>query len=261
MNEIKVIFGVPGCFYLISVSESAMNQFERRGLGFRNVFDSSFDDVLYVDYLDFERARELIKRRVIGMPVPFTSLCYCVSGGLARDLIRACRDALDEPRKVGAELGISDVCERMLRSDLKLKLRALEIEAKGVSLEEEVTSFLSLLRQIEEEAIQPGALVGGAGELMVEPSGPKADEPEPIAADRRTLRRLREELATYLLYCATVRQLFGPNFDARMEHGSFDQVAKARQAFAVNPGLARKLLAQIRTEHGMLPSLEMPIFS
>ena len=192
------------------------------------------------------------------MPIPFVSLCYCVSGGLARDLIRACRAALNEPRKDGPELHVSEVCGSMLRADLKLKLRALEIRVKEVRLEQEVTSFLCLLRQIEEEAINPGALVSMAGELLEEAPGPTTDEPEPIAVDRRTLRRLREELATYLLYCATVWQLFGPNFHASMEHGSFDQVAKARQAFAVNPGLARDLLARIQTKHGMLQLPGMP---
>ena len=95
LNEIKAIFGVKNCFYLISVSESAMSTFERRGLPFRNVFDSSFDDIIYVDYLSIEAAEKLIKRRVIGMPIPFVYFCYCMSGGLARDLIRTSRDLLE----------------------------------------------------------------------------------------------------------------------------------------------------------------------
>lgn len=50
INEIKSIFGIPKCFYLISVSENAMSNFERRGLPFRDVFDSAFDSIVYVSY-------------------------------------------------------------------------------------------------------------------------------------------------------------------------------------------------------------------
>jgi len=82
LNEIKVVFGQANVFYLVSVSESAISSFERRGLPFRDVFDSSFDDIVYVDYLDVASAKRLLLRRVIGMPVPFLCLCHCLSGGL-----------------------------------------------------------------------------------------------------------------------------------------------------------------------------------
>ncbi|NCU05708.1 MAG: hypothetical protein GXC73_17195, partial [Chitinophagaceae bacterium] len=65
LNEIKSIFGLPRCFFLISVSENAMSLFERRGLPFRDVFDSSFDHIVYVDYLNLETSISLLKRRVI----------------------------------------------------------------------------------------------------------------------------------------------------------------------------------------------------
>src|SRR5262249_39269906 len=52
LNEIKSIFGLEHCFYLISVSENAMSNFERRGLPFRDVFDSSFDDFVHVEHLN-----------------------------------------------------------------------------------------------------------------------------------------------------------------------------------------------------------------
>jgi hypothetical protein len=87
MNEMKVLFGLDGCFFLISVSEDAMSVFERRGLPFRDVFDSSFDDVINVGFLRVDESVELLQRRVIGMPLPFIFLCHCIAGGLARDVI------------------------------------------------------------------------------------------------------------------------------------------------------------------------------
>jgi hypothetical protein len=80
LNELKAIFGVRGCYYLISISEEAMANFDRRGLPFRDVFDSSFDDVVNVSYLSLPDAQRLLNRRVV-LPIPFTCLCYCLSGG------------------------------------------------------------------------------------------------------------------------------------------------------------------------------------
>ena len=40
LNEIKVLFGIEHCFYLLSVSESAMSSFERPGLPFRYTLTS-----------------------------------------------------------------------------------------------------------------------------------------------------------------------------------------------------------------------------
>jgi hypothetical protein len=45
INDIKGVFGVRGCYYLVSISEDAMSSFEQRRLPFRDVFDSSFDEV------------------------------------------------------------------------------------------------------------------------------------------------------------------------------------------------------------------------
>jgi hypothetical protein len=55
LNDIKGVFGVRNCFYLVSMSEDAMSSFERRGLPFRDVFDSSFDAIQRVAYLQPRR--------------------------------------------------------------------------------------------------------------------------------------------------------------------------------------------------------------
>ena len=99
LNDIKSVFGIDGCFYLLSVSENAMSTFEQRGIPFRDVFDSSFDGIVYIEYMDFQTAKTLIEQRVIGMPIPFIGFCYCFSGGLARDVIRVCRNIMEIIKK------------------------------------------------------------------------------------------------------------------------------------------------------------------
>src|SRR5207249_3720324 len=56
LNETKALFGVDHCFYLIAISETAVAQFERRGFQIRDEMDSSFDKILYVDYLSLASA-------------------------------------------------------------------------------------------------------------------------------------------------------------------------------------------------------------
>jgi hypothetical protein len=80
LNDIKGIFGVRDCHFLISLSEDAMAQFEQRGMPFRDAFDSSFDEVVRVGYLDFAEAQRLLDRRVFNLPVAATGLCFALSG-------------------------------------------------------------------------------------------------------------------------------------------------------------------------------------
>jgi hypothetical protein len=88
LNEIKGIFGVPYLYFVVSVSDDALTAFERRGLPLRDAFDSSFDEIIHVDPLDYAESRRLLYRRVIGLSEPYVALCHCLAGGLPRDLIR-----------------------------------------------------------------------------------------------------------------------------------------------------------------------------
>ena len=68
LNGVKGMFGIPGCFFLLSVSEDALSAFERRGLPMRDAFDSSLDAVLYVEHLRLVDTQRLLRRRAVGMP-------------------------------------------------------------------------------------------------------------------------------------------------------------------------------------------------
>src|SRR5439155_21212139 len=84
----------PHVYFLVSVSDEALTSFERRGLPLRDVFDSSFDEIIRVEPLRYEDSRRLLYRRVVGLTEPYIALCHCLSGGLARDLIRAARQVV-----------------------------------------------------------------------------------------------------------------------------------------------------------------------
>ncbi len=286
LNEIKAIFGLPNVFYLISVSENAMSNFERRGLPFRDVFDSSFDNIVYVEYLNLEHAKRLIARRIIAMPPPFAHLCYCISGGLARDLVRTCRNLMQFSHNAhaadpaGPTSNLAALSAALIKSDLGLKLHALTVVAKKLTPSPSLGSFLERLQLLEKELDSSSSLLQAYQDLLQGGRPLPLDKSMtdgatglvevydklklrlsgdvPNADDTRTLYSLHEELATYIYYCVTVLQFFSEVLDAKMliqaeREKSFDVLARARQYLAINPSITRTMLDNFRE------SFKMPV--
>jgi hypothetical protein len=74
LNGIKGIFDVPGCLYLVSVSEDAMAIFASQTPAIKTAFDSAFDEIIRVEPMTFEEAKKLLDLRVTGVPLPFIAL-------------------------------------------------------------------------------------------------------------------------------------------------------------------------------------------
>lgn len=105
LNDMKSLFDQPKVYYLVSISEDALSDFERRGQPIRDVFDSVFSDVLHVDYLGQEESTLILRRRAIGVPPPWPALFHCLSGGLPRESIRVARRASRIAAESSPELG------------------------------------------------------------------------------------------------------------------------------------------------------------
>lgn len=104
LNDMKSLFDQPKVYYLVSISEDALTDFERRGQPVRDVFDSVFSDVLHVDFLGLEESNLILRRRAIGVPPPWPALFHCLSGGLPRESIRVARRAARIASESSAEL-------------------------------------------------------------------------------------------------------------------------------------------------------------
>jgi hypothetical protein len=257
LNEIKSIFGLESCFFLISVSESAMSNFERRGLPFRDAFDSAFDNIVYVDYLDLNKAKLLLARRIIGLPVPFLEFCYCVSGGLPRDLIRACRNILEFAQGItGKDLG--SICHEMVCTDLKMKIQAAALKAKQLPWGPDVTSFIEKLYKIEritslssQDMLE--AYVDFSTELILKPSGA---EFEATLERHEKLESLRKEMAAYIYHLATILGFFGESSDKTIfktveQNGVLESLTQARQALTIDPHISTSLIDEFRRANSM----------
>lgn len=256
LNEIKAIFGLENCFYLISVSENAISSFERRGLPFRDVFDSSFDDIIYVDYLNLVAVKNLINRRVIGMPIPFMCFCYCMSAGLARDLIRTCRNLLELVRLTPNENSMSNLCGSLIKTDIMSKLNAVSIEAKEIMLEPAATEFFKDIKEIERKIDSIDSLLELVFNLQSNIIVLDQYQESEDRVNFSKINSLRGEIESYLYYSVTIMELFSNKIyenvfmDSELSN-TFDMLVKARQFLSINPAIARSIITDFRKSHKM----------
>ncbi len=261
LNEIKSIFGLQNCFYLISVSENAMSNFERRGLPFRDVFDSSFDNVVYVDYLNHQDARSLLIKRIIGKPVPFIYLSYCLSGGLARDLIRSFRNLVEIGRDLPPGSKLPEICRLIAQNDINAKIRAIIAQCKKVNLEIETSRVISLLNDLESKATTPAAFLENCQalykwEVKNAPAGLNADKMIEFETKAADVRSLVKELGAYYYFLGTILEFFGDKLSEDVlkkaqAGGDLEVMAKARQNMSVDSSITIQMLNKLRKKWKM----------
>jgi hypothetical protein len=257
LNEIKGIFGVANCFYLVSISEGAMSSFERRGLPFRDVFDSSFDEVLRVTALPLAQSKLLLRRRVVGLAPPYLDLCHCLSGGLARDLLRCLRQL---SLYNGRGMDLEAVSRALVVNELERKVEAATVSARQIALEPHVSALLFWLESLPAAEITPGQLIARSATLPEHWTDVSAaNESSVLQLD--LLDQLRLELAGLTYFLATVLEFFATGDKDRSSYfqaaelgeddgsSEIDRLAQARVAFSVNPRVAISLVDRVRDSH------------
>jgi hypothetical protein len=280
LNEIKGVLEAPDTRFLVSMSEDAIASFERRGLPFRDVFDSAFDEVVSVPYLSPQEATDVLNRRVTNVPAPFLALAFCQAGGLPRDLIRStlrmCASAEARVEPDGRETGLSlvEIARELVHRDLSGKTEAVTAAIRSLGVEPAVSRVLSALHKLDAcEPPQPRCkpcLLDAEWLEALETLAPvvPGDAFGDDLAERKTLRRLTVELVGYFYFCRTLLELFDVGTDAidrliaavdDAEGRALRELVRARQNFAVNPFLAWEQVTEfrVRTEIGLQP-FELP---
>ena len=146
LNELKSLFDQPHVYYLVSVSEEALSDFERRGQPIRDVFDSIFSDVLHVDYLSEGESDALLRRRAIAIAPPWPALFHCLAGGLPRESLRVARRAVQIAAKQRPDLTtvtLALVAERAAAHE-----RAVTVMARGQVAPDGTQPVLSWLSEL-----------------------------------------------------------------------------------------------------------------
>ena len=236
VNELKALFGVdvPGCIFLVSVSDEALASFERRGLPMRDAFDNAFDFIFRVGYLHLQDTRSVLRSRVAGLGEPFVCLCHCFSGGLPREIIRVARSIAALERKT-----LGQVCRVLVAQSITDQIASLHY---AIQANCDIEPFSSeLVRHIEEYGrADAGALLAALYDPPVKNSDCEAD-------DRlRGLAQVQLVEFSFLYYCATLLQIFDDEMDQQKlrsgyainEPACFERLAIARRRLSVNARLA-----------------------
>jgi hypothetical protein len=246
LNEIKAIFGIPGCHFLISVSEDAVASFERRGMPFRDVFDSTFDEVIRVGSFRLVETEALLRERTVEMPLPFVALCHVLAGGLPRDVIRMARRLFDLRDQTG-EPSLGPLTRALVGAELTARRNG---------------TVTAIVRRTRGEA--DGGLLEWLGSKPTAPrliagphSGPTADG---------EAGRLAAELGAYAYFATTLVEFFRDERDPReieqaetsTADDSLELLAYACRDFAIHPALAWEHVSSFRRAW-KLPELAPPV--
>lgn len=261
LNNVKGVFGVPGCYFLVSVSEDAMSAFERRGLPLRDVFDSAFDEIQRVGYLTLDQSRAVLGGRVTGLPVPFQCLCHCLAAGLPRDLIRVTRE-LDQQygkvlakQKVKSPVSLTSLTAALIEAEWRGKLEAAIASTRSTKSGPPLWLSSWLDAQLEgplsADGLRKRALEIGCKPQLRASSNDGQDE------DMQKVRRIAVEMIAFNFYAATVLDFFHdtrtledpsePKTLDREEAGIVETLARARQQFSVDPWLSWEIIESVRT--------------
>jgi hypothetical protein len=234
VNDVKGIFGIEGCLFLVAVSDDAIAAFERRGIPVRDAFDSAFSEMIRMDAFTIAESRRWMSRRLLGVPEPFGYLCHCMSGGLPRDLRRSTIDMIDAVRETGTR-DLESVAAVMVERELDRKAHAFAAAARRLDDSAELTAYLAdllVLRQVR----QPGELVVLAGRLA-----PREDS---------TIPRVRWQSACFVLFCATIREVFTNDLDESDLDKGVELLGTARTQLAVDPHVAWHVVNDVRARYG-----------
>ncbi|MEH0933861.1 hypothetical protein [Micromonospora psammae] len=224
INDLKAIFGVYRSYFIVSVSQDAMIDFERRGLTVRTEVDSAFDEVVYALPMSLDETRELLQRRVLGLSEPYIQLCYCLSGGIPRDSIRVMRSIINAGLETTGKAWISAVTERVLREELARYAGATLAGTPGE--EEWPADLFAVFARLRTRAVPPDRFATEA--VGVADDGSRA---EPAADDR--VASVRREVRVVLAFHAEVWRIFSTTASS-IGSAEVERLAQARRDLALN---------------------------
>jgi KAP family P-loop domain len=240
VNSLKDLFHLPNTHFVVSVSEDALARFAMRGIPFRDVFDSAFDNIIRVEPPSPGDAWKLLAPRTGGFPISVALFCYAWSGGLPRDLIRAARECVEIRRRLDKPVTVAELTPTVVRHDLKNALNAALTRILEENSTQGVEAVLALRRKLEDESI-PLADVLKTTNLRGELEVGNGDQ------DRLLLL---QRLALYADLGRCIVDYFTKSFDEKMTTNS-DEVkritrkfARVKLALSIHPSEAEWLLSE-----------------
>ncbi|MFD5246148.1 hypothetical protein ACFWIW_16475 [Amycolatopsis sp. NPDC058340] len=241
INDVKGVFDVPGCLFFVSVSDDAVLGFEQRGLGVRDAFDSAFSEMVRLEPFTLDESRLWIALRLRGISEQFCYLAHCLSGGLPRDLKRCATEMVDLANEV-YQPSLAIVARSLVTGELAGKARAFLATAATLDRSPELVALTTELLGIPGTEA-PEALAAIAERLVADDDG-----------DAAAISDLRWHGGCFVLFCATVLEVFDDTLTVDRLTPRLHRLAVVRQRMAMHPKQAWDDLVKFRGEAPSQPS-------
>jgi hypothetical protein len=216
---------------------------------------------VWIEPLGLREAGDLLDRRVIRLPAAFTALCYVLSGGLPRDLLRVARAIFTTyGDRARTQLELAEATRNIINDEIRaLKHRAMahaaSLDIPGspdllglLSSEDWPTSYLKDPGgHTPRQPIEVKTILGDLSRLWAGTARQRFVGPdEPVAA---LTAEICDSFLAGLYFLLTLYQLFTaePDTVTRLaDHPALRDLARARTTLGVNPYLASTMIRDTR---------------
>ena len=264
LSEIKAIFGVERCFFLVSVAEDVGSVFAQRTTAGRSILDNSFDDIIAVEPLNIAETRELLLKRVPGFTHSFVYLVHSLSGGLPRELIRVTRRLVDVNQELilrDSHSRIENLAFALASEQLIDAIRATRNQMSRLRLHSRWTEFFEELRSagISLQHASPFSICDSymIFKRLSEISVPDAFVGQAVVSeDEVSAGRIVRDFAAFSYFCMTVIDAFDKNFfdfqrvqemTASGTAGSYEELSAARAEIGFSSENSRAMIEKFRS--------------
>lgn len=267
IGEIKAIFGVEECFFLVAVAEDVGSIFAQRATAGRSILENAFDDIIVVEPLNFSETRDLLLKRVPGFTDSFSYLVHALSGGLPRELILVTRRLVEVNQDLShsdRHPRLEDLAFALVKEAVVEAIRATRSQLARLTLGANWTVIFERLRSSSITlgnasaflTSEPYEVIKELSELKVpeilkdENSGQSAG-----VGDEGNARRITADFVAFSYFGMTIIDAFrDAYFDLRIIQrataegfeGSYEELALARAELSISPESSRIMLRRFR---------------
>jgi len=272
IGEIKAVFGVEGCYFLVAVAEDVGSLFAQRATAGRSILENAFDEIVAVGPLTLQEARSLLLKRVPGFTDAFVYLVYAMSGGLPRELIRITRRLVElnlEQLGQGDYPRLEDLARALVTESAIDALDASRNQMSRLILRPDWAPLFDSMRSASVR-LQRHRSSAKLDEVikevdgMILPQTTKRDVSDvKILADEDVAERILSSLSAFAYFGITVGDAFSDRYfnlreaQRRTDSGTdnaYEELAAARIELSVSYASARMILDRFRASlHSAYP--------
>ncbi|WP_433472134.1 hypothetical protein ACQPZP_24950 [Spirillospora sp. CA-142024] len=259
ISEIKAVFGIRNCFYIVSIAEEVGSVFARRAVAGRSIFENAFDDVVVIEPLYLAESRRLLLRRVPGFTDSFAYLAHSLSGGVPRELIRVTRRLVEinlAENKAGRTFPRLDgLAAALVKEEMTETLVGIRTQLSSHSPAADLGGVFDFMRSV----LRDMRLTVPCDMTLIRPRLYELTRlevsPPPDASEADPVGTILIQLSGIALFCLTIIEVFedgvfelrrAESVSSRRSPASFEELAAARRELSVSPSSCRAVLTRFR---------------